>query len=219
MKPASQAACFADEKAEQDALRLIDEASAVGYISATSKFNGDGYKRVTTSDSIEVGEVEGSQWVSVLGKGSFSSSPRLKEYLDQKLEGGANDVVVDLNGCSAMDSTFMGTLAGFALTLAQREGHMMVVGLSERNRDSLVDLGLAELIELEGEGGNSKWSSRLNEIREDLKPWQGNRKGAAVAEEVLAAHQKLCDANENNAAKFEAVIEVLEEQCSVESAR
>jgi len=174
---------------------------------------------VTTSDSIKVGEVEGSQWVSVLGKGNFSSSPRLKEYLDLRIEDGANDVVVDLNGCSAMDSTFMGTLAGFALTLAQREGHMAVVGLSERNRDSLVDLGLSELLELEGEDGSSKWSSQLTEIREHLEPWQGSRSRAAVAEEVLEAHQKLCDANHGNTAKFEAVIEVLEEQCSVESAR
>lgn len=218
MKTTSSVAGRERTKEHQQALRLIDEAYSMGYLTATPRNKGKGYERVTINDSIEVGEVEGSEWVSVLGKGNFSTSPRLKEYLDQRLQDGALEVVVDLQECSSMDSTFMGTLAGLALTLAQRDGRMVVVGLSERNRDSLIDLGLSELLELEGEDGSSKWSSQLTEIRERLEPWQGNRSGAAAAEEVLEAHQKLCDANQNNTAKFEAVLEVLEEQCSAKSA-
>lgn len=203
-----------DQKAYLQALRLVDEVGSQAYSNSKPNFGGGSYKRVTTSDGIEVGEVEGSQWVSVQGKGNFSTSPRLKEFLELRLEEGAREVVVDLDGCSAMDSTFMGTLAGVALTLAQREGCLSVVGLSERNRDSLVDLGLGELLQLEEEDGSSPWSSRLGEIRANLELWEGARSTAAVAEEVLEAHQRLCEASQSNNAKFGAVIEVLEKECS-----
>ena len=110
--------------------------------------------RVIKTDSIVVGEVEGSQWVQVQGKGNFMSSPRLKEYVEGCLKSQkCEEVVVDLETCTAMDSTFMGTLAGLAGRLMEREGHLTVVGLSERNRDSLVDLGLDAILKMEEEDG------------------------------------------------------------------
>ncbi|MEM9080909.1 MAG: STAS domain-containing protein [Verrucomicrobiota bacterium] len=169
---------------------------------------------MTSSDNIEVGDVDGSKWVRVNGKGSFMSSPRVKEYVEDCLEGGCEEVVVDLDVCPAMDSTFMGTLAGLALKLQQRKGHLTVVGLSERNRDSLVDLGLDAILDLEGEDGASEWDGRMGEIREGLQPWSAEASGAAAAEEVLEAHRKLCDVDQRNEEKFGSVLEVLEKECA-----
>lgn len=138
------------------------------------------------------------------------SSPRLREYVEKCLGKGQEEVVVDLEQCPAMDSTFMGTLAGLAGRLLEKDGSLTVVGLSERNRDSLVDLGLDAILELEDEEGCSRWSDDLVSIRENLKSWGGRASGAAAAEEVLEAHRKLCEVDQGNQAKFQAVLEVLE---------
>lgn len=193
---------------------LFDLGALEGYLAASSSPEASASKRVTKTDSIEVGEVDGSQWVRVHGKGNFTSSPRLKQYVEGCLEEGCEAVVVDLDDCPAMDSTFMGTLAGLAGRLMEKDGSMTVVGLSERNRDSLVDLGLDAILELEEEDGASAWSENLEEIREGLQHWESSVTGAAVAEEVLEAHRKLCEVDGRNTEKFGAVLEVLEQECS-----
>ena len=110
----------------------------------------------------------------------------------------------------------MGTLAGLAGRLMEREGRLSVVGLSERNRDSLVDLGLDAILTMEEADGSSPWSQSIDSIREGLGAWDGSRNGAAAAEEVLEAHRKLCEVDDRNYAKFEAVLEVLEGECPSE---
>jgi anti-anti-sigma factor len=198
---------------------LIDDFSNIGYLSSVGSPMSETSKRVTKTDSIAVGEVEGSRWVRVQGKGNFMSSPRLKEYVEECLESKeCETVVVDLDTCPAMDSTFMGTLAGLAGKLIEREGTLSVVGLSERNRDSLVDLGLDAILEMEKEDGVSPWSDNIQSIREGLTNWDGKQSGAAAAEEVLDAHRKLCQVDDRNNAKFSAVLDVLEKECSAKKA-
>lgn len=174
-------------------------------------------KQVSTSSTIEVGEVANSQcsqWVKVLGKGNFLSSPSLKSYVDKCLEAtSCHSVVVDLLDCPAMDSTFMGTLAGLAGRLLKRGGELSIVGLSERNRASLEDLGISELMSLEGEDGKSEWQDGIDEIRSGLTPW-GENQNAAAASEVLEAHRQLCEVNPANYKKFETVLNVLEKEQS-----
>lgn len=194
---------------------LIDDWSQIDYLSGVGSSVSKASKRVTKTDSIAVGEVEGSKWVRVQGKGNFMSSPRLKEYVEVCLESkDCKKVVVDLEDCPAMDSTFMGTLAGLGGRLMEREGNLAVVGLSERNRDSLVDLGLDAILEMEEEDGSSPWSDDFEAIRDGLRAWDGSQNGAAAAEEVLEAHRKLCQVDERNNAKFGAVLDVLEKECS-----
>lgn len=198
---------------------LIDGWPQISYLSSVGSPVSKALIRVTKTDSIAVGEIEGSKWVRVQGKGNFMSSPRLKEYVEVCLESkGCKEVVVDLEVCPAMDSTFMGTLAGLASRLMGREGRLWIVGLSERNRDSLVDLGLDAILEMEDEGGSSPWSANVDSIREGLQAWDGRSTGAAAAEEVLEAHRKLCEVDDRNNAKFSAVLDVLEKECSAEKA-
>lgn len=194
---------------------FVDDWRELGYLSEVSSPVSKTSNRVAKTDSIAVGEIEGSKWVRVRGKGNFMSSPSLKEFVESCLESEeCKEVVVDLDTCPAMDSTFMGTLAGLAGRLMEREGRLLVVGLSERNRDSLVDLGLDAILTMEEADGSSPWSQSLDSIREGLSSWDGSQNGAAAAEEVLEAHRKLCDVDDRNFEKFEAVLEVLEGECS-----
>ena len=197
---------------------FIDDLAKIGYLSEASSPMSKTLNRVTKTESIAVGEVEGSKWVRIQGKGNFMSSPRLKEYVECCLDSKeCKEVVVDLEACTAMDSTFMGTLAGLAGRLLERDGKLIVVGLSERNRESLVDLGLDAILELEEEGGESPWKEDLKTIREGLQTWNGSEHGAAAAEEVLEAHRKLCEVDDRNNSKFGAVLDVLEKECAAPS--
>ena len=134
----------------------------------------------------------------------------MKSYAEKRLQDGLNRFVIDLDECTMMDSTFMGTLAGLAMKLAKTTGGcLQVAGASERNRQSLEDLGLDALIDLEPK--DAEWQGHVGEIRGGLEPLE--EPGASPdASHILKAHQELCDANSANLAKFATVLDVLEQQ-------
>ncbi|NNC88625.1 MAG: STAS domain-containing protein [Akkermansiaceae bacterium] len=165
---------------------------------------------MTASDSIDVGEAGGFVWLRINGKGSFLCSPQVKEYVEARLQEGSTRFVIDLTGCNAMDSTFMGTLAGIAIRLGKRTGEkLQVAAASDRNRQSLQDLGLDLLMDIDPE--NAEWRRELATIEECLEPWGEGTAGAGAAH-VLEAHQRLCEANDENAKKFATVLDVLEQE-------
>ena len=85
-------------------------------------------------------------WIRVEGKGTFQNSGGLKEFSKTLIADGRRDFVVDLENCPAMDSTFMGTLAGLALRLREAGGgRLWVKNCNERNEDLLAGLGLDAL--------------------------------------------------------------------------
>jgi anti-sigma B factor antagonist len=53
----------------------------------------------------------------VEGNGSSTNSTALKDFAKEMIHLGARDFIVHLRNCPAMDSTFMGTLAGISLWL------------------------------------------------------------------------------------------------------
>lgn len=121
-------------------------------------------------------------------------------------------LVVDLEGCTGMDSTFMGTLAGLAMKLNKGgRGVLQVAGANERNRRSLEDLGLDYVLQIEPE--DAPWRQRISEVRSVLEPVNGEE-GAATneqrAEHVLEAHRLLSSTSEDNRERFRGVVDVLE---------
>ena len=85
-------------------------------------------------------------WIRIEGRGSFQNSPALKEFSRKMIEEGRRHFVVDLKNCPAMDSTFMGTLAGLAIRLRDTGiGELWVVNRNERNAELLAGLGLDPL--------------------------------------------------------------------------
>ena len=77
--------------------------------------------------------------------------------------------MIDLGDCPAMDSTFMGTLAGLAMRLSRTEGgQIQLNGVCERNRQSLQDLGLEGLLEIDPV--DSEWRGHVEDVRETLEP-------------------------------------------------
>ena len=140
-------------------------------------------------------------WVRVEGKGTFQNSPGLKDFSRKLIADGRREIVVDLKDCPAMDSTFMGTLAGIALRLREAGGgSLWVVNRNERNSDLLSGLGLDAL------------------FAHDAPPLAVPSTGTAIEhsadkamtrEVMRAAHEDCVVANPANAAAFKDVLEYL----------
>jgi anti-sigma B factor antagonist len=163
---------------------------------------------VNSPTSILVGVTSRGVHVRVEGKGSFQTSPALKEFSKQMLERGYRSFVVDLQSCPVMDSTFMGTLAGIALRLREfGNGALLVRNANERNTDLLRNLGLNNLFAVE---------SKVSETAEpvvDAAPLDADQGIGRTdqAECMIEAHEALVDADPENLARFKDVLEYLKQ--------
>lgn len=169
---------------------------------------------VTEENAIWIGIFDGFSWIRCVGRGSFLTSPALKACIDARIDDGELCAVVDLAACSGMDSTFMGTLAGLSTRLKKRGGKLQVADPGEKNRYSLVDLGLHHLFEVDPP--EAIWRGREDALRSQLQPFTDVKALGQMqrTEHVLEAHKILSETNEENARKFSKVVSLLDEQVS-----
>jgi anti-anti-sigma factor len=141
-------------------------------------------------------------WIRVEGRGSFQNSPALKEFSRKMIEEGRRHLIVDLKNCPAMDSTFMGTLAGLAIRLrGTGAGELWVVNRNQRNAELLSDLGLDPLF--------SDKPLPSAQIAECTQPIHHIGDKAATREVMHEAHAACVAVDPRNEAKFKDVIEHL----------
>lgn len=149
--------------------------------------------------------------IRVEGKATFKNCARVKEFLDGMIAKGKTRFVMDFEGCLGMDSTFLGVLAGTAITLRKMEprGTLVISRLNERNRELVQNLGLTRLLIVDdgaecetSSGGALKNEPQMDEI--------------AAARVVLSAHENLIEADGENEAKFKDVVSFLQQQVSQE---
>ena len=132
----------------------------------------------------------------------------MKQWAETHVAAGIHTVVVDLELCTGMDSTFMGTMAGIAMRLAKLpDGVLQVTGANEKNRNSLEDLGLSMLLEIEPK--DAAWKTNISSIRNELHEYSLTD-SVDRTQHVFDAHRLLCDADESNDEKFSTVLDVLE---------
>lgn len=171
---------------------------------------------MSSENPILSGIFDGFTWIRCQGKGSFLVSPMLKECGEQRIAGGERCLVVDLEACTGMDSTFMGLLAGLSARLTKLGGSVQIAGAGERNRRSLEDLGLDCLLEIDPPA--APWRGHADEVRRSLEPWQSGQLPdlRERARHVLEAHRTLAATSEENAKRFAGVVGVLEDQIASE---
>ena len=141
-------------------------------------------------------------WIRVEGRGSFQNSPALKEFSRKLMDEGRRQFVVDLKNCPAMDSTFMGTLAGFAIRLRDSgPGELWVVNRNERNAELLTGLGLDPLF--------SNKPLCLEQLADCKEAIHHIADKASTREAMHEAHDTCIAVDPRNADKFKDVIEHL----------
>ncbi|MBA2621989.1 MAG: STAS domain-containing protein [Chthoniobacterales bacterium] len=158
--------------------------------------------------SIQVGVNGEAVWVKVEGKGNFLNSGNLKEFAREMVERGYREFVVDLEQCAMMDSTFMGTMAGVALRLKELgHGHLHVVHCGQRSRDLLTGLGLDEIFQIHTNGTSAPECEVLPEPSSRESTVQKQQQ----TQQMLDAHEALCEAAPENFSRFKDVLEYLKQ--------
>jgi len=138
------------------------------------------------------------------------NSPALKAFSVERIGAGEKCLVVDLDACTGMDSTFMGTLAGIATRVtAGGSGVLQIANAGTRNRRSLEDLGLDFLMDIDPV--DAAWLESIDAIRTQLDPPlpPGAQGPLQQTKHVLEAHQILADTNEKNQKTFSTVVSLL----------
>lgn len=159
-------------------------------------------------------------WIRCASRGSFMNSPTLKNLAEAYVASGGTCVVVDLEVCPGVDSTFMGTLAALAHKLQAVGGRAMVASPTQRARAAMEDLGLDMLMEIDPP--HPFWEKDMQARREQLVTEADTQKDASALSEterkrhVLEAHQTLRSMNAKNDETFGYVCETLEEGLNTE---
>lgn len=163
--------------------------------------------------SIRVGVNGDAVWVKVEGKGNFLNSGNLKEFARQMVSRGYREFVVDLEDCAMMDSTFMGTMAGVALRLKELgHGHLHVVHCGQRSRELLTGLGLDQIFSIHANGASAPQVETLpNEA-----PAAPSVQKQQQAQQMLDAHEALCQAAPENFSRFKDVLDYLKQDLQQE---
>lgn len=156
-------------------------------------------------------------WVRCTSRGSFVNSPALKALADAYLADGGKTIVVDLELCPGVDSTFMGTLAGLARRCMTAGGCIQIASPTERTQEAMESLGLDMLLDINPMGAD--WQEDIDKRRAELANDSHAAEGTDVGmmterartQHVLEAHNTLRAMNSKNDATFGYVCETLEE--------
>ena len=81
---------------------------------------------------VETGTKNGTSVVTLRGEIDVYTAPRLRQTLIDLVEGGATDIVVDMEKVDFLDSTGLGVLVGGLKRVRDREGSMKLVATQYR---------------------------------------------------------------------------------------
>ena len=162
-------------------------------------------------------EFDDCLWVRCSGRGSFVNSPALKSLADKYLEKSNGNIVIDLEICPGVDSTFMGTLAGLARKAMAQGCVVQIATPTQRTRAAMESLGLDMILDLDPQ--DAAWQADLQQRRYKLAEQQSPTEETPIDElsevdrtrHVLEAHSTLRDLNKKNDETFGYVCETLEE--------
>ncbi len=147
-------------------------------------------------------------FIKVVGRGSFQNSGCLKAFYQQLLKEDVHRFIVDLEACSYLDSTFLGTLLQLGLKLKEAgKGLLHVLNASQKNLDLLKNLGLDRLIQIDASRANLNGVAQ--KLLEEVTCPVPTREQAAPT--ILEAHEALMEFDARNVPKFKDVVEFLRE--------
>jgi anti-sigma B factor antagonist len=151
--------------------------------------------------------------IKVNGRGTFKAGPSLKRFGVSAIEKGCTRIILDMEDCLGMDSTFMGVLAGLALRLQRDvEGSVIVMNLTTKTASLLRTLGLDRLVECyEEENIPDSFRSCLADMLDlkDLSMEGDNDRISLIT--MLEAHQDLVELDPDNLSRFRDVISYLDQ--------
>lgn len=153
----------------------------------------------------EVAVGERAVYLRVHGLGSMNNCLCVRDFLEDMVEDHRGFVVVDLEDCTGMDSTFMGVLAGIATyEVDGRPVGVAVVNGSPQLVKLLRGVGLTELVYVDPQPF-------------DPPPLEFHRLEEQPSEEdrlklIRAAHEHLIEISEENEKLFGPLVKTIERE-------
>jgi anti-anti-sigma factor len=172
----------------------------------------------SSGDKVLVAIDHETAFVHVIGRGTFKVSTSLKRFGIVAVESRCSRFVVDLEDCTAMDSTFMGVLAGLAFKMKRTgQGEIHLVNLSARLRSLLTTLGLGNVMRIYLEGSTPpEFLSFLETVSGFDETDQESETRRDRAETMLDAHESLVEVSPENLPKFKDVLAFLRDDLDKE---
>lgn len=158
------------------------------------------------STQILVARDQAHAYIRVVGRGSFQNAGLVKNFYTEMLAAGIEQFFLDLEGCTYLDSTFLGTLTGLGVQLREKKQNKLnIYNCNSRNADLFQNLGLERLFEI----STRPATEPLPEASEPLQPLPPTRDNAG--EIMLEAHESLMKWDPRNVAEFKDVVAFLKE--------
>lgn len=146
----------------------------------------------------------------IQGRASYTNCGPVQQFLDRIVSEGKTSLDIDFGGCTGMDSTFMGLLAGAAMNMRLRKpepGEITLRRLSQRNLELIRNLGLHRLLKVADSPFSAQEPAAPAPDAQRLESDAPAR--SASHETILQAHENLMKADPANVAKFQDVVAFL----------
>ncbi|MCH2208074.1 MAG: STAS domain-containing protein [Lentisphaerales bacterium] len=156
-----------------------------------------------SQETLAVAVQENIARIRVNGRATFGCSEDLKKFCTLMLERKVEKIVLEMQTCAGMDSTFMGILTMVSLSAKKQNIPIEINNASEENRQNLFSLGLKNMFSFTSntETTTLKWQEvECSEVSQEKH-----------SENVLNAHQTLIDVHEPNRKEFQDIITFLKE--------
>jgi anti-sigma B factor antagonist len=158
-----------------------------------------------SGDSVEVAIQTSDAFVRVHGRATFKIGPALKQFGMMAYEKGCRRIIVEMQDCVGMDSTFMGVLAGMATHLKKSEGSVVLRNISDKNAFLIKMLGINHLVTIDPNDVST------SAMPCNSKPLQTGVDKQQMTQTMITAHEALIEAAPDNMVKFKDVLVYLKE--------
>jgi anti-anti-sigma regulatory factor len=146
--------------------------------------------------------------IRVVGRANFACSPGFKRAVDELIAAHPQRLVMDLEQCQLMDSTFLGVLSGGAERFVHEvpgDSHIELSNANERVTGLIENLGVSQLFRQSA--GELVLPTDVRAKRLDLQ----HVTKIQLKETSLAAHEELMHLNAANRVKFAELTRTLRE--------
>lgn len=157
--------------------------------------------------AIDVGTSNGRLYIGLRGRATQRICPTIERIVGDHMdaESPTPGVVLDLDGCGWIDSTFAGWLVGLQRRIGRVPGgSLSLANCSERCRGSLIKMQLEALFPYE----EKIEPADVREVSCDTS----DRPDSAALRLMLESHEHLASLSESNARVFGPIVETLKQQ-------
>ena len=161
---------------------------------------------------LEVGLCEDVLYAKAFGLITRMNCMCFRDFANHALDEGCRRIIIDLQKCRGMDSTFLGIIAGLAIRETSNNHEIIVINANEENRKNLQEVGIDQFATVR-EDAISFPEIELQPLDEE------QRSPIEKAEFVRAAHENLIKINDRNREKYGSILKAFTEQLAKKKAQ